>query len=205
MHTLSPRFSRGDKIGKDHKKAAVAGAMALMVGFNPAEANLQGATYDYNISGTTLTSGAGSGTATDPVNPAFCVGPNSDDCSTSGLFGSFLFGDSGPTAATITFSFFGGTSNNAAPFTIDLSNFVTTDGAQIIGVSYASGGLANGTFTGSWNGTDAIFNGSTADFYTADGTIVFDVSLTPAPEPVSIALLGVGLVGLYATRRQRRG
>ena len=55
-----------------------------------------------------------------------------------------------------------------------------------------------------WNGTNAIFTGSTGSEYNAVGgaSVVFNV--TTVPEPSSIALIGTILGGLLVSLRKRR-
>jgi hypothetical protein len=176
-------------------------AIALAVSAaHPAAAHLVGVTYDFDTSTTGNTAiGAPSGTFTDPSNPGFCVGPPVACGSGSGVSGSFAFADVSPGSSTITFTFFGSTAG-AGPgsFLIDLSNFATTDGERITGITYSSGNFTTGDFSSvSFNGTTAVFTGSTATDYNALGgrAVVFDVS-TVVPEPSTWALLLMGFVGL---------
>ncbi len=126
-----------------------------IVAAQPAQAGLQGATYKFSAATTSKTQiGAVAGTYTDPANPGFCVGPPVF-CSVggSGLSGAFTFSDVSPSAATITFTFYGSTASASGSFAIDLSDFVLTDGEKITNVTYDNGNLGGGDFTNvSWNG-----------------------------------------------------
>jgi hypothetical protein len=189
------------------------GAAALALAFAAhANATIVGSTYDFSTSATGQTGISPAVTTptpkTDPSNPAFQVGDAATFDFT--LSGSFAFAKVSPTHDTITFSFFGSTSGGGpGTFSIDLGNFVTTDGEKVTAVSYASGNFLEGDFSKvTFNGTDAVFEGSTNGIYNAQGNhnIVFDVTTTsPAgvPEPSSVALLASAVLGFMVMRRRR--
>lgn len=184
-------------------------AIALAVSAaTPASAHLVGATYDFSASTTgNTTIFAPAGTFTDPANAGFCIGPPLACGDNAGVSGSFSFADVSPNMSTITFGFSGST-DGAGPgsFTIDLSNFITTDGEKITGITYASGNLLEGNFTNVvWDGKTASFGGFTTGDYSAVGgvNVVFDVTTSSVPEPATWALMTMGFlgVGFVAYRR----
>jgi hypothetical protein len=169
-------------------------------------AGLVGSTYNFSGSATGNTQiGATAGTHTDPANAGFCVGPPVACGVGSGVSGGYGFADINPSLAEITFSFFGSTSG-AGPgsFSIKLSNFSLPGGGAITGITFSNGTMA-GFNSVTWDGTNAVFTGSTGSDYNAIGgtNAVFDVSLT-APEPGSLLLMTTALGGLVLAIRKRR-
>jgi hypothetical protein len=190
-------------------------AAALAVVFaSTSMADIVGSTYNFSASstGTTTITSSGAGSYTDPTGAGFCVGPNSDNCTSSGMFGFYLFSQVSSTEDRIDFVFSGGTDNADGTFSIDLGNFVTLDGETITGVTYDSGNLAfDGDFSKvTWDGTDAIFTGTAGTSgYDAFGRsqVFFDVAVTPAastPEPSSVLLFGTLITGLIIGLKKTR-
>jgi hypothetical protein len=126
------------------------------------------------------------------------------------MFGTFSFFDPTPHTGLIAFIFFGSTDSAPGSFTIDLGDFVTTDHEKITNVTYSSGNLSSGDFSSvSWNGTDALFTGSTTGAYDAIGgrAVLFNVALTGGiPEQATWVMLGLGFAGLgFAGYRKTKG
>jgi hypothetical protein len=175
-------------------------------------------THDFAVATTGLTTitSSPSGSYTDPNYGTFCVGPNFDNCTESGLAGSYTFTDLNSTLSQITFSFTGASLPTSGSFSILLSSLGNA-GTTITSIALNNSNLdpvEDFSFDVSWDGTTATFTGIPntrfSDYYARQGrTAVFDVTLrqsgpsTPeVPEPSTYALLGAGLVSLFVFRRR---
>lgn len=187
---------------------AAALVMACSVASN---AGLIGSEYEGTVTTSAadlLVTPAGANSYTDLSDPlTFCVsGQSQSGC---GLSGSVFFSDVDSTEADITFEFSGSASATAGDtFTVDLGDFLTPDGSQVVGIDPTTDSLIDGTFQlASFNGSDAVFTGTVG----GDGSIsagqatalVFDDGFRPAPEPDSVLLVGFGTAGLLLAMRRR--
>ena len=135
----------------------------------------------------------------------FCVGPNLDNCSSSGLSASVDI-----SATQVAVTFFGGTFPATGTFVIQLSGF----NVPITGATLASGSLSSGSFAITGQTSNSItFTGSVngGAFAAVGGrTLVFNVTTgtppPPVPPPSTLVLLlaGISIVGMWHVFRRNR-
>jgi hypothetical protein len=149
--------------------------------------------------GTTISPLGSLGSAVVAAGPefGFCVGPNLDNCVSSGLAGNVDLSDT-----QVTFNFAGSTLNTTGSFIVTL-NFLTP---IIQNVSFNSGSLLGGTFgLTSFTPTQMVFTGSVGGggSYNAIGGRAVSFNVAAIPEPGTLFLLGSGLVGVRRLLRRR--
>jgi hypothetical protein len=163
---------------------AVTVAAALSLALTSASvAGLTGSQYTVStsVTGSVSINPTGAGTYTAPAGPSFCIGPNADNCTSSGLSGSVSFTDN-----QLSFFFTGSSNPASGTFVVNLTNF----SVPILGVTYVSGGLNSGSFAlTSSNSSSMVFTGTTnGNGFNFNGiggvNIIFNVA-TPAPPVIS--------------------
>ncbi len=158
----------------------------------------------FTTSATGLTTITNQGeTATIPARFAFCVGPNLDNCQTSGLFGAVSITDT-----QLKISFVGDVFIADGSFTLNFTGF---DGLlRAVTPDRSSGSLLAGSFRlASFNSSQMTLSGyaDSSGFISYNGTnkpaYLFDLTTGTASEPASLLLSGLGLTGIALLGRHR--
>jgi hypothetical protein len=149
--------------------------------------------------GTTISPLGSLGSAVVGPGPefGFCVGPNLDNCVSSGLSGAIDL-----SASSITFGFAGSTLSTTGSFIITLTSAQPLFGA----VALSSPAIPGFTFgLTSATPTSLVFTGTpSGGTYNAIGGSSATFSVASVPEPGSLVLLGLGLVCCSRFVRRRR-
>jgi hypothetical protein len=185
-------------------------ALAVLFSFAPlARAGLLGSPVNLNTSETgTVTinplGGPFASTVGSSAEYSFCVGPNADNCATSGLYVLVDISDT-----QVSFTFFGGTDPATGTFVAQLSGFNTA----ITNVTYGSGAIGAGSFgLTSFTNNSMTFTGTvnSGSFAGGGAPVVFNVTTqsvpaTPLPSSAILGIVGLGVLGAFYMIGKRRG
>jgi hypothetical protein len=181
------------------RNVSVAFATAGVLAFaSPSMAGLIGSsvTGTASATGTVQVSPTALGTTTVGAGPefSFCLGPPLACAMGSGISAGVDITDTG-----VDFSFFGSTAGAHGTFSVLLSGF----GPTIENVTLASNGFDSFALT-SFGPHQMLFTGATTnDFNAIGGQFANFAVVSAAPEPATLALLGIALAGIGFSRRRK--
>jgi len=90
----------------------------------------------------------------------------------------------------------------SSDFTFNYSRYLDSNGNAIYENGYATY-IMEGTISfDDFGGADLLHTGLSMDLAMSCNNDQLGLSIAPVPEPTTIALLGLGLIGLYAGRRR---